>query len=127
MALRIPGHGMPAAKSGGNPGDLFVVVRTLPDRRFERAGSNLWRKEKVEVADAVLGANRDVPTLDGSVSLKIRPGTQPDSVLRLRGKGLPEFGSNVRGDLFVRVEVHIPENVSAKERELYEKLRRLAK
>ena len=124
-ALRVAGHGLPGERAGGLPGDLFVVVRSATDPRFERSGSELWRAESINVADAVLGTAFKVPTLDGDpVTVTVPPGTQPDTVLRLRGKGLPEFGSSRRGDLFVRLRVHIPERLSADERKLYERLRR---
>lgn len=75
----------------------------------------------------MLGTAFKVPTLDGDpVTVTVPPGTQPDTVLRLRGKGLPEFGSSRRGDLFVRLKVHIPEQLSADERKLYERLRNSA-
>ena len=125
MALRVPGHGMAAEEKGGLPGDLFVIVRSAPDARFERAGADLWRQEIVSVPEAALGTRRTVPTLDGSVEVTIPPGTQPDSVLRLAGKGLPEFGGRARGDLYLRLRVRVPEHLSAKERELYEQLQAL--
>jgi len=126
-ALRIPGHGMPRPEAGGLPGDLFVIVRTAPDARFERHGANLWRYETVELPDAVLGTSKTAPTLDGDVTVEIPPGTQPDAVLRLRGKGLPEFGGGKRGDLFLRIGLHVPEKLSAKEKQLYRQLRDLAR
>ena len=125
-ALRVAGHGLPSDRKGGKPGDLFVVVRSAPHAHFVRAGPDLWRTEIVEVADAVLGATPLVPTLDGEpVSVTLAPGTQPDTVLRLRGKGLPEFGGRGRGDLLLRIKVRIPERPSADERSLYQQLRAL--
>ncbi len=126
MALRIPGRGLPSRAAGGTPGDLFVVVYSAPDPRFERHGVDLWRTETIQVADAVLGAGLDVPTLDGRATVKIPPGTQPDSVLRLRSKGLPDFGGGRRGALFIRIQVQIPERLSSEERKAYERLRELA-
>jgi molecular chaperone DnaJ len=126
-ALRVPGHGMPSGHAGGVPGDLFVIVHSAPDPRFERANAELWRTETVNVADAVLGTKLKVPTLDGApVTVTVEPGTQPDTILRLRGKGLPEFGRRGRGDLHLRLKVRVPERPSAEERALYERLRRLA-
>jgi molecular chaperone DnaJ len=126
-ALRVPGHGMPSAHAGGMPGDLFVIVHSVEDSRFERANAELWRTETVNVADAVLGTKLKVPTLDGApVTVTVEPGTQPDTILRLRGKGLPEFGRRGRGDLLVRLRVRVPERPSAEERALYERLRGLA-
>lgn len=126
-ALRVPGHGLPSAAPGGIPGDLFVVVRSARDPRFERAGAQLWRTETIELADAVLGTTLNVPTLRGTARTKVPPGTQPDTVLRLRGEGLPEFGSHRRGDLYLRVKVRVPEHVTAEERKLFERLRALGR
>ncbi len=125
MSLRIPGKGMPSAQKGGLPGDLFVVVQSRPDPRFKREENALWRTEIVSLTDAVLGAALEVPTLDGTATVKIPPGTQPDALLRLRGKGLPEFGNKKRGDLYLRIQVHLPERLTAQERKLYEHLREL--
>jgi len=122
MALRVPGHGMPSAASGGAPGDLFVIMRTAADSRFERHDVDLWRRETISVPEAVLGTERTVPSLDGSIVLTIPPATQPGLVLRVTGKGLPEFGGPRRGDLYVRVEVQIPEHLGKRERELYKEL-----
>ena len=126
MALRIPGKGMPSAEAGGVTGDLFVVVRSQYDPRFERSGADLLRQETIPLTDAVLGATLEVPTLDGSASVTIPPGTQPGAVLRLKGKGLPEFGSGRHGEMYLRIEVRVPEKLSREERELYERLRALA-
>jgi molecular chaperone DnaJ len=124
-SLRIQGHGMPAETPGAPPGDLFVVVRSARDKRFERSGADLWRSEELEVIDAVLGTKLKVPTLEGKVEVTIPPGTQPDEVLRLRGKGLPRFSGQGHGDLNLRIHVHIPEHPTVEERALYEKLREI--
>lgn len=127
MALRIPAHGLPSDDPGGAPGDLFVVVTSAPDPRFVRSGADLWRTESVSVADAVLGTELRVPTLNGALDVAVPPGTQPGAVLRLRGKGLPRYGGRGHGDLNLRIEVRVPERTSAEERELYERLRALAR
>jgi molecular chaperone DnaJ len=126
MALRIPDRGMPSREAGGTAGDLFVVVRSAPDQRFERRGADLWRDETVQAVEAILGTDLEVPTLDGPTIVAVPPGTQPDTLLRLRGKGLPEFGGGRRGDLYLRLRVHIPDHLSAAERKLYEQLRALS-
>jgi molecular chaperone DnaJ len=126
MVLRIPGHGLPSEEPGGRPGDLLVMVHSRPDARFERRGADLWRVETIPVPDAVLGATRQVPTLEGSATVTIPAATQPDTVLRLRGKGLPAFEGRQRGDLNIVVRVWIPDQLSAKERKLYERLQALA-
>ena len=125
LALRIPGKGEASPQPGGEAGDLHVVVRTAPDHRFERRGTALLRSETIDVLDAALGTERTIPTLDGRVRVTIPPGTQPDSVLRLREKGLPEFGGGRRGDLLLYIGVHVPERLTPEERELYEELRTL--
>lgn len=123
MTLRVPNHGLPADKPGLPPGDLFLVVRTADDPRFERHGCDLHRIETIDVVDAVLGASIDLPTLDGQVTVEVPAGAQPDSMLRLRGKGLPRFGGGSRGDLYVRLQVYVPERLSDRQRQLFEQLR----
>jgi molecular chaperone DnaJ len=122
-ALRVPDHGLPADRSGLPPGDLYVIVRSAADARFERHGRDLYRIEAIDVVDAVLGTSIDIPTLDGPATVKVPSGTQPDTMLRLRGKGLPQFGGGSRGDLYVRIQVHIPERLSDHDRHLFEQLK----
>ncbi len=124
--LRVAGHGMASAEPAAPPGDLLLVVETARDPRFNRNGADLWRDEIVAVPDAVLGTTLTVPTLDGSAAVKLPAGTQPGATLRLRGKGLPRFGGDGRGDLFVRVQVKVPAKLNRQERALYERLRSLA-
>lgn len=127
MALRVHGHGLPSGDARGAPGDLFVMVSSAPDERFVRDGADLWRTLSLPVVDAVLGTELKVPTLEDTIQVKVPPGTQPGEILRLRGKGLPVFDSRRRGDLNLRIEVRIPETLSAEERELYTRLRNLRK
>jgi molecular chaperone DnaJ len=124
-ALRIPRHGMPSQDAGGAPGDLLVRVYSQPDPRFQRRGSDLWREITVEIAEAVLGSKIRVATLDGEVKVDLPAGTQPETVLRIRGKGLPEFSRESHGDLKLLIHIQIPETLSVEERQLYEKLRGL--
>ncbi len=123
MVLKIPAKGEASPDAGGPPGDLFVLVRSAADGRFTRAGADLWREETISIPDAVLGTTLSVPTLDSDATVTVPPGTQPEAVLRLRGKGLPHFQAKGKGDLYLRVKVHVPERLSAKERELYDRLR----
>lgn len=125
MVLRVPAHGKPSSKPDGKPGDLLVVVRTAYDPRFKRSGADLWHSMSIELIDAVLGVELDVSTLEGMVTVTVPQGTQPNAVLRLNEKGLPHFGERRRGDIYLRLEVHIPESLSDKERELYSQLRKL--
>ena len=123
VVLRVAGHGMPADTPEIPPGDLQVSIYTRSDSRFQRRGADLWRSETVEAVDATLGTRIQVPTLDGRLKVKIPPGTQPDDILRLRGKGLPRFQSSGYGDLNLRIVVHIPEKLSAAEKKLYRDLK----
>ncbi len=125
MALRIPGRGQPSHQTGGTPGDLFVVIRTAPDPRFWREGADLWHIAVVGPGEAAVGAELEIPTLERPATVTLPPGTQPGTVLRLRGKGLPEFGGRNHGDLLLRVEVHIPDRLSGEETSLYGRLREL--
>jgi len=127
MALRVAGRGMASPDPGGAPGDLYVVVRVRPDPRFQRDGADLWRQETVAVTDAVLGTRLEVETLEGGhAEVSVPAGIQPDTVLRLRNKGLPRFGGKGRGDMYLQVKIRIPDKLDHEERELYERLRALA-
>lgn len=126
MVLRVPGHGKPSAKVDGKAGDLLLIVHTAYDPDFRRSGADLWTVHTIELVDAVLGTKIKIMTLDGSAMVTVPQGTQPDAVLRLAGKGLPHFGDAKRGDLYLRVDVHIPESLSEKERDLYLKLREMS-
>lgn len=127
MVLRIPAHGRPSPTPDGKAGDLLVVVRTAYDSRFKRAGADLWHAMDIELTDAVLGTEIEVPTLEKPVKVTVPQGTQPNAVLRIGGKGLPHFGEMKRGDLYLRLSVHIPENLSDEERSLYNRLRDLSR
>ena len=126
MALRVAGRGQPAPRPGGIAGDLFVRIVSSPDSRFTRSGSDLWREQEIPVFDAVLGTSLRVLTLRRPATVRVPPGTQPGTVFRLKGQGLPEFRGTSRGDLLVRIFVKIPEHVGPEERNLYERLRQLS-
>lgn len=122
MSLRIPGQGEPGISVGMAPGDLFIRIYAEPDSRFQRRGADLWRSETLYPDEAVLGTRRAVPTLDGDVEVTIPPGSQPDEVLRLRGKGLPRYGQSGSGDLNIRLQVQIPTTLGEREKSLYREL-----
>jgi DnaJ-class molecular chaperone len=84
--------------------------QTLP--RLRRHGANLRRRHSLKVVDAVLGSKVTVPALDGEVEVDVPAGTQPESILRLKDKGVPHFGSDTRGDLSLRIDVHVLETQS---------------
>ena len=122
-ALRVAGHGEPSPDPGGPAGDAYVIVRVAPDPRFERRGAHLWRAETIEVADAALGTEITSPTLEGTVRVAVPPGTQPGSILRLAGKGLPRADGRGLGDLYVAIDVHVPTTLDPEQEQLYEALR----
>lgn len=126
MVLRIAGRGQPPPQPGGIAGDLFVRTISSPDTRFTRSGSDLWREEVIPVFDAVLGTTLRVPTLRRPATVRVPPGTQPGTILRLGGHGLPEFHGVGKGDLLVRIRVSVPEHLGPEEKDLYERLRLLA-
>jgi molecular chaperone DnaJ len=116
--IRVSGRGEPGPP-GGEPGDLFVTVRVAPHRFFGRRGSNLTLSLPLSFPEAALGADVKVPTLNGTVTLRIPPGTGGGKTFRLRGHGV----SNARGgpgDLLVTVTVEVPKRLSKRERELLE-------
>lgn len=124
-ALRIPGYGMASPDPNGQAGDLFVIIHSQPDPDFERNGADLWHSETIGIPEATLGTVLEIPTLGGHVSVTVPAGTQPDSILRLRGKGLPDPGGGAVGDLLVRIQVQVPVHLSPEEKKLYQQLRAL--
>ncbi|HEX8472924.1 MAG TPA: molecular chaperone DnaJ [Pyrinomonadaceae bacterium] len=119
--LRIAGEGE-AGMSGGPAGDLYVVIHVKEHERFERQGSNLYASVPVTFAQAALGAEISVATLDAEQQLKIPAGTQTGTVFRLKGNGMPVLGGRGRGDLFVSVTVVTPTTLTREQRKLLEQL-----
>jgi molecular chaperone DnaJ len=119
--IRVGGKGH-TGDAGAPPGDLYVLVRVRPHERFVREGDDLITALDVAAPLAAVGATLDVPTLDGSATVKIAPGTQPGEVLSMRGLGMPSLRSGRRGELKVVVNVVVPRRLSAEQRELFERL-----
>jgi molecular chaperone DnaJ len=120
--LRISGEGEGGAL-GGPPGDLYVVVRVEEHAFFKRDGTNLFCEVPVSVAQAALGGHVDVPTLDGGKTrVAVPEGSQPGTILRIRGQGFPQLGSKHRGDLHVLLRVVIPTKLSSEQKKLFEQL-----
>ena len=122
QTISRPGHGS-AGTNGGPAGDLLVTVSITPHERFERDGTSVLIEQEITYAQAALGAEIEVPTLDGRVKLSIPEGTQPDTVFRMRGKGIPHLHGNSRGDQFVSIRLTVPKNLNAEQKE---KLREFA-
>lgn len=122
MQLTVSGKGN-AGRNGGPAGDLIVLVEEEEHIDFKRDGNNILYDLEISFSDAALGAQIDVPTLDGKARIKLEPGTQPGKLLRLKGKGLPSVNSYGRGDLIIYVNVYVPSRLSREEKEMLEKLR----
>ena len=123
--VRAAGEGA-AGANGGSAGDLYLRVQLRPHPVFERNGSDLQTKVGVPVTTAVLGGEAQVPTVTGSVRLKIPEGTQNGQVFRLKGHGMPQVGKpDDRGDLYASVEVQLPRALSKEQRQHYEALQKL--
>lgn len=119
--LRLNGQGE-AAPAGGTPGNLFVKVRVKPHEHFTRQGKTITVQIGVNVAQAILGDEIEVDTLDGPVAFRLPAGTQSGQQFRLRGKGVPDMRSSERGDQILTVHVVIPKDLNDEQRELVEQL-----
>ncbi len=119
--IRLSGEGE-AGRNGGPPGDLYVEIRVNPHKIFEREGADLSCEVPVSFATATLGGEVELPTLDGHVALKIPGGTQSGKVFRLRGKGVVTVRDPRTGDLFARVSVETPVNLTGEQKDLLRQL-----
>lgn len=117
IVLSKRGQGEPGANGGPN-GDLLIQITVKPHKLFRREGTNLRLEVPISFTQAALGAEIDVPTLDGSVKYTIPEGTQTDTEFRIRGKGIQQLGSNNKGDLIFKVRVETPRCLTEKQREL---------
>jgi molecular chaperone DnaJ len=119
--LRLQGEGE-SGNGGGPAGHLFVVVHVQEHEFFRRDGLNLFCEISVNFTTVALGGEIEVPTLDGSETVKIHEGTQTGTTLRLRGKGMPDVNGGARGDLFATVQVRTPKKLSKEQRHLLDQL-----
>ena len=113
----LRGQGGPGV-NGGPAGDLIIFISVRPHKLFKRNGTTLLLEMPISFTQAALGADIDVPTLDGTVKYHIPEGTQSESEFRIRGQGLPRVGSSLKGDLVVHVKVEVPKRMSEKQKEL---------
>ena len=123
MRLKVRGEGDGGIRGGG-AGDLFVTIGVRPHEEFRREGTDVHYSLTVNMVEAALGADRTVPTLDGSTHVKIPAGTQSGNTFRLRGKGLPKKGGGERGDQLVHIRVETPTRMNRKQRRLLEEFAR---
>jgi molecular chaperone DnaJ len=122
--IRLKGRGE-AGRNGGPAGDLWVVTRVAPSETYERRGSDLIVDVPVSYPQAALGASIDVPTPDGTISLRVPAGSQHGKLLKVKGRGAPKLKGGGKGDLLARLKLTVPQKVSKRERELLEELRKV--
>jgi molecular chaperone DnaJ len=119
--IRLAGEGQPGINGGPN-GNLYIIINVKSHRYFRRRERDILLDLEVNVAQATLGADVPVPTIDGDATLKIPSGTQPGKVLRMRGKGVPHLRGNGRGDQLVMVNVNVPKNLTTEQVQIFEEL-----
>ena len=117
--LRVPGRGA-AGRFGGPSGDLYLTVTVGPDPLFLREGADIVLNQEIPYSAAALGGSIDVATMEGAKRIKVPAGIQSGTKVRLKGLGFPQAGG--RGDMYVRVAVQVPEKLTARQRELVERL-----
>ena len=115
--IKLSGQGELGTR-GGPRGDLYIEVNVDSHSIFTREGYDVYLEMPITFAQATLGDNIQVPTLDGKVEYEIPEGTQTGTVFRLKGKGIPKLRSNIRGDQYVKVTVEIPKKLNDKQKEL---------
>ena len=123
--IKLKGHGGPGINGGSN-GDLYITFLIADDPQFKRLGNDLYTTSEINLYTAVLGGETTVDTLNGKVKLKIAPGTQNGTKVRLKGKGFPVYKQeNLFGDLYITYQVKIPVNLTEKEKQLFTELSKL--
>jgi len=120
--IRLSGEGE-AGPRGGPPGNLYVAVHVAPHAVLRRDGTEIYHDLQLSIAQAALGTRARIPTIEGDEDLEVRPGTQPGTEIRLRGRGVPHLRRpGTRGDLHVLVHVNVPTKLSKRQRQLLEEL-----
>jgi len=119
--IRLAGEGQPGV-NGGPPGNLYISINVKSHQFFKRRDNDILLNLDINIAQATLGAEVNIPTVDGLATLKIPGGTQPGKILRMRGKGVPQLRGNGRGDQLVIINVEIPTRLSKEQRALFEQL-----
>jgi molecular chaperone DnaJ len=119
--IRLAGKGE-AGRRGGPPGDLYLVTHVTPSPVFERKGDNLEVEVPITIPEALRGAEVQVPTLEGTKTLRIKPGTKHGTVQRLRGEGPPKLSGGARGDLRYRFVIEVPSKLTDEQQQAVETL-----
>jgi DnaJ-class molecular chaperone len=102
--------------------EFDLVISVAPDKKFKREGDDIFLEEGISYSMAALGGVLEVPTIDESVKIRIQPGTQPGTLIRIRGKGVPHVRGNGRGDQYVKIQVKVPTHLSRRQKELLQEL-----
>ncbi len=122
QTIKIAGHGGPGS-NGGPAGDLYITFSVANDPNFKRNGADLYTNVKLDLYTAVLGGEITVDTLTGKVKLKVSPGTQNNTKVKLKGKGFPVYKKHDEfGDLYLTYDVQLPTNLTDKQKELFKEL-----
>lgn len=123
--IRLKGYGQPGINNGPN-GDLFITFIILEDPQFKRKGNDLYKQTEIDLYTAILGGEIMIEALTGNVKFPVPGNTQPDTTVRLRGKGFPVYKKEGQfGDLYVTFKVKLPEKLTTKEKELFTELSNL--
>jgi len=122
--VRLQGMGE-SGRNGGPPGDLYIITRVRPHPILERKGDNLYAEVPITITEAALGTRIEVPTIDGTTTMRIPPETSSGQVFRLRGKGVPHLKGGGQGDQFVTVKIVAPRNLDGRSQELLREFARL--
>lgn len=127
QVIKVAGHGNPGANGGPN-GDLYITFHIENDTKFRREGDNLYINADLDLYTALLGGETTIETFDGKVKLKVAPGTQPGTKVKLKGKGFPVYKKqNEFGNLYVTFQVILPGGLTEREKQLFEELQKLRK
>jgi curved DNA-binding protein len=121
--LRLAGKGM-RGPGGSPPGDLYLKVNVADHPIFKKEGSDIVLDKEIKISEAILGTTIEVPTLEGSKSIKVPPGTQSSSRIRLKGFGLPRLQGGGKGDEYVRILIRYPKNLNDRQKKLIEELKK---
>ncbi|MBU2901888.1 DnaJ C-terminal domain-containing protein [Maribacter dokdonensis] len=125
QTIKIAGYGGEGV-NGGPKGDLYLTFEIYNNTDFQRVGNDLYKNESISLYDAILGSSIEITTLTGKVKLKVKPETQNDTKIKLKGKGMPIYKKKgAHGDLYITYKVTMPTNLSQKEKELFKQLSEL--
>ncbi|MCB4234257.1 hypothetical protein LDL59_01695 [Kaistella anthropi] len=108
---------------GGKAGNLYITINVSPHPDYERKGNDLYMNMPVDLFTALLGGKMEIQTLSGRINMKIPEGTQNGKQFRLKGKGMPVYGTSSHGDLYVKIQVKLPDKLTPEQKELVMKLR----